>query len=296
MPSGQRKRLRRAVAPYRTSLWLLGLAVLLGVTAYVIYPKDVPGPPADAVQAIVVEASFTPDAINVNQTPDPQVDGFTLQVVLHDANRQPQPPPQPQPDSPSVEVILPGDAWGSHFACPHPGVCPHDNAGRKDALYFFPGKWAYNGSELPADRWELTFSVKVSDVGSNLSSNDAFISVLTPPIAFRQTPSGAYQRVSTLYAEQVAGGGAYTWSTGTDPVYADGFDRWAALSAETNVDTVSPTLNSGTDLGVQARNGNIQFIAGIVVGVAGGALIGALQEWLDGRRKAEQTGGANPAS
>ena len=65
----------------------------------------------------------------------------------------------------------------------------------------------------------------------------------------------------------------------------NGSERWTVASAGSIEDTVSPTLNSGTDLAVQARNGNLQFIAGIVVGVAGGALVVALQEWLDARRK-----------
>ena len=47
-------------------------------------------------------------------------------------------------------------------------------------------------------------------------------------------------------------------------------------------------LDSGTDLTVAARNGNLEFIAGIVVGVAGGALVGSLQEFLTSRRKGEQ--------
>ena len=38
-------------------------------------------------------------------------------------------------------------------------------------------------------------------------------------------------------------------------------------------------------LGVQSRNGNLQFIAGIVVGVAGAALVGVVQEGLKVRCK-----------
>jgi hypothetical protein len=195
-----------------------------------------------------------------------------------------------------VQVDLPGTAWGTWFACPPPGNCPHDAAGLKDARYFFPGTWVYNKSQLEPDRWELIFNVKVSDTGSNLSRNDEFISVLTPPISFQVTSSKAYVQVPTLYAEQVPGGNAYTWNTGAEPVYVVGFDRWASTSAGAVLDTVSPSLDSGIDLGVQDRNGNLQFIAGIVVGVAGGALIGALQEGLDARRKAQPAGGDAPAA
>jgi hypothetical protein len=75
----------------------------------------------------------------------------------------------------------------------------------------------------------------------------------------------------------------------------NGFDRWAAPSATTIEAQATPTLNSGSDLAVQDRNGNLQFIAGIAVGAAGGALVGAAQEWLNRRRKEEQAEAGAPA-
>ena len=80
---GSGERLRRTTARYRTPLWLLALAVLFGVLAYRIYPKDAPAAPEDAVQGVAVLANFPPSAIAVSQTPDPAVNGFRLQIVLH---------------------------------------------------------------------------------------------------------------------------------------------------------------------------------------------------------------------
>jgi hypothetical protein len=264
--------------------------VVLGVAAYVNYPKVATAAPEDAVQTLAVVAPFTPNAINVNQTPDPQDDGFSLQVVLHVGH------PQPQQQTAYVQIDLPPTAWGSRKACAIVHHCVIDAAGLKDASFYFPGNWVLDKSQLPADREELTFNLKVWDTGSNLSRNDEYVSVLTPPISFQVESSLAYVKVSTLYAEQVPGGGAYTWNTGAEPVYLSGFDRWTATSAGTLLDTVSPTLDSGIDLGVQDRNGNLQFIAGIVVGAAGGALIGALQEYLDARPKTRRAAGDAPAS
>jgi len=275
-------RLRHLIGQYRTSLWLLGLAVLLGVVAYVVYPRDAPVVPDDAVQGVAVFASFTPNAINVNETPDPGVNGLTLQIVLHAAS-------QPTHTG-SVDVVLPATAWGSKGYCPESAVrCKKDTAGLKKVSYFLPQSWQDHGStNPPADRYELRMSITVADVGSNLGRNNEYVSVLIPPISFQPTPSLNYTQVFTEYGEHVPDGTAYTWTTGTDPVYLDGFDRWTVASAGSIEDTVSPTLNSGIDLAVQARNGNLQFIAGIVVGVAGGALVVALQEWLDARRKPER--------
>ena len=271
--SGPASRLRRLIGHYRTSLWLLSLAVLLGVVAYVIYPKDAPVVPDDAVQGVAVRANFTPNAINVNEIPDPGVNGLTLQIWLHAASKLPH--------TGSVDVVLPSNA---HCPALAPG-CNVDRAGLKNISYFLPQKWQDHRSTNPsAERYKLRMSITVPGVGSNLSRNDEFVSVLIPPISFQQIGSPGYTQVFTVYAEQVPGRNAYTWTMGTNPVYLDGFERWTVTSAGSIADTVSPTLNSGTDLGVQARNGNLQFIAGIVVGVAGGALVGAVG-MADARRK-----------
>jgi len=235
-----------------------------------MHPSSLPTPS----RASAGTANFTPNAINVNEIPDPGVNGLTLQIWLHAASKLPH--------TGSVDVVLP-----SNVQCPElADGCRVDTAGLKDVSYFLPQKWQDHKSTNPAaERYELRMSITVSDVGSNLSRNSEFVSVLIPPISFQQIGSPSYTQVFTVYAEHVPAGNAYTWTTGTDPVYLDGFDRWTVMSAGSKQDTVSPTLNSGTDLGVQARNGNLQFIAGIVVGVAGGALVGAVQEWLDARRK-----------
>ena len=84
---GRGKRLRRAMQPYRTPLWLLALAIVFGVLAYRIYPTDAPAAPENAVQGVAVLADFTPSAIAVSQTPDPAVNGFRLQIILHAKRR-----------------------------------------------------------------------------------------------------------------------------------------------------------------------------------------------------------------
>jgi len=289
---GRERRVRQILRLYWTPIWLLGIALLLGALAYALYPDDPPTSPQYAVQGIGVLANFTPNAIVVYQTPVSTIDGFALQIDVHAA--------KPLAHSGSVTVVLPRRAWGTRLACPPPAVeCLPDNAGLKDAVYRLPTKWTDAGSKEPsADRYELRRTITVSHVGSNLSRNDEFISVLTPPMTFQTAPDQPSSSVLTVYAERVPGGSAYSWTTGSVPVYVNGFDRWSAPSA-TSVEAAStPTLNSGADMAVQDRNGNLQFIAGIAVGAAGGALIGAAQEWLNRRRKEEreeQTGSVAPA-
>jgi hypothetical protein len=280
------KRLRRSLDRYRTPLWLLGLALLLGLLAYVIYPKDEPVAGSDAVQGVVVFASFTPNAVVANQTPEPQVNGFSLQIVVHAAQEVGAP-------SGTITIALPGKAWGSYVRCPTPAYyCTHDRAGLKDASYHLPQSWFNAGRNEPAaDQYELRTTITVADVGSNLSRNGEYVAVLTPPISFEQLASGStydYVPVQSVYAERVPSD-AYTWTMGSIPEYVNGFDRWTSTSAGALQDAASPTLDSGTDLAVQNGNGNRQFIAGIVLGSAAGALVGALQEFLDCRRKAAST-------
>jgi hypothetical protein len=285
---GRGKRSRHTIERYGTALWLLALAILFGVLAYVIYPKDAPAAPEDAVQGVAVLANFSPTGIAVSQTPDPSVNGFSLQIILHAM--------RPVSHSGYVTIVLPRTAWGSQHSCPAPAYCPPNRAGVKDATYKLPTKWIDVGSSEPApDRYELRQTITVDDVPTNMSVNAEYIAVLTPPISFqlepvpvRRLPSYPYVRLLSVYAEQVPNGSAYTWSVGASPDYVNGFDRWTATSAGAIQDTASPMLDSGTDLTVAARNGNLEFIAGIVVGVAGGALVGSLQEFLTSRRKGEQ--------
>jgi hypothetical protein len=289
---GRGKRLRRAIQPYGTPLWLLALAIAFGVVAYLIYPTDAPAAPEDAVQGVAVVADFTPSGIVVSQTPDAAVNGFRLQIILHAKRRVSH--------TGYVTIVLPATAFGSSGACPPAALCPPNNAGVKEVEYSLPARWSDAGKAEPAaDRNELRQTITVSDVGTNVSLNAEYVGVLTPPIAFQlapvpfqNLPSYPYVKVLGVYAEQVPNGSAYTWTIGSTPVYVNGFDRWTATTAGALQDAASPTLDSGTNLTVQARNGNYQFIAGIVVGIAGGALVGALQEYLACRRKAEQAASA----
>jgi hypothetical protein len=285
---GRDGQVRRTLLRYWTPLWLLGLALLLGALAFALYPDDPPTAPQYAVQGIGVVANFTPSAIVVYQTPDPQRDGFNLAVELHAAGR---PPP-----TGSVKIVLPRQAWGSKVACPPPAAeCLPDTAGLKEAYYRLTMPWTDAGpSEPAADRNELHLSITVSHVGSNLSRNDEFISVLTPPITFQVIGHSTNSAVLTVFSEAVPGGDAYSWTTGSVPVYVNGFERWSAPSATSIEAAATPTLDSGSDLAVADKNGNLQFIAGILVGAAGGALVGAVQEWLNRRRKEAQVG-ADPA-
>jgi hypothetical protein len=286
------KRLGRAIPPYRTPLWLLALAIAFGIVAYLVYPTDAPAAPENAVEGVVVLADFTPSGIAVSQTPDAAVNGFKLQIILHAKRRVSH--------TGSVFIALPATAWGQS-GCPAPAVhCPPNSSGVKDAQYNLPARWSGAGKTEPAAyRNELRQTITVSDVGTNVSLNTEYVGVLTPPIAFQLEPvppqtltSYPYVKVLSVYAEQVPNGNAYTWTIGATPVYVNGFDRWTGTTAGTLQDVASPTLESGTNLTVQTRNGNYQFIAGIVVGIAGGALVGALQEFLACRRKAEQAASA----
>ena len=65
-------------------------------------------------------------------------------------------------------------------------------------------------------------------------------------------------------------GGAFHWIYGTSLTLAT---------------SVSPTFYSGVDLEVQDQNSTFTFLAGALLGIAGGALVGAIQEAVRARKE-----------
>ena len=154
--------------------------------AYVIYPKDAPVAGTEAVQGVVVVASFTPNAIVANQTPDPQIDGFSLQIVVHAAAPvDAQWLRHPRVARPRLGVVsaLPDAGLLLRRTTP-PATRTSATTSRR------PGRLR---SQRPGDQHELRLTITVSGVGSNLSSNAEYITVLEPPMSFEQlAPSLPY--------------------------------------------------------------------------------------------------------
>jgi hypothetical protein len=266
---------------------LFAVAVVLGIAAYVLYPTDAPVAPVPALQAVGVVADFTPTSIDVLVSPDPAVQGLHIEIDLRAAHK-------PVPGLGVTVVALPLRAWGSANACPQrPVRCtPVPDADEKMVQLPLPSTWVRLGSSS-LSRHELRLSLNVAQTGANLVQNHEYAAALVPPISFQRATTLAsfkhaahlpYVQVLTNYGEAISGASAYTWNTGAVPAYAAGYDRWTGASASGLASTVSPTYASAVNLDVQAHASDLQFIVGVLVGVAGGALIGGVQEAIDARR------------
>jgi hypothetical protein len=133
----------------------------------------------------------------------------------------------------------------------------------------------------------MHLSIVISAIEPNLVQNPEFVATLLPPISVQeeqvQQHSLQYTPVPVNYSEQVEGGENYTWKEGKIPVVVSGSAHFVYSSAGDLPSAVPQTLNTGIDLAVQDRNSNLVFIAGTLLGIAGGALVGAITEGIRAR-------------
>lgn len=266
----------------RSVLVLLLLTAITGIAAYVVYPKSTSVTVQGALQGIEIEGTTPLTAVDVGEAPNLGVGGVTLAVALRSESGQ-------TAEDGRLVLVVPSGAWGSASGCaPNALVCtPDPQPGFKDAVFTFPGQWTDTGSAQSIARYKVQLTVIVSDIGPNLVQNAEFIATLLPPISVTeeqvQRRSLQYTAVPVNYSEQLQGGENYTWKEGRVPVVVNGSAHFVYSSAGDLQSAVPQTLNTGVDLAVQDRNSNLVFVAGTLLGIAGGALVGAITESLRAR-------------
>ena len=118
--------------------------------------------------------------------------------------------------------------------------------------------------------------------------------VIRPQVSDYLTSSGSAALgeagVVVNYFVALANGNSYTWdsgSTGYTPEYFGGEESWTyqsnVASTPTNDVIASSISDSGVNLSLQDRATKRALIAGVLLGIAGGAIVGALQELTDRR-------------
>jgi len=123
-------------------------------------------------------------------------------------------------------------------------------------------------------------SANLAQDGQDIATSLPPVSVLQYVYTYGQTaPAPTYlaDPPEVDYGERVMHGGDYTWQDGLDPVETAGWAHWFYATASSAPEALSPTFHDGTDLSVQNWNNTLTFLAGILLGVAGGALVAALQ-------------------
>jgi hypothetical protein len=287
-PRGFLTRLGRFVGRQRVPLFLFAVAVLSGLATYKIYPRTPPVTVQGGVQRITVVGPVEPADLDINEKPNGH-DGITLAVAL----RAPQPLQDPfpaerlvvavtsPPSSTCPPIARSGAASGQAIAC--------QTANGAQTLYYqFPQQpWVNVGSgAIQQYQYLVSETVTIPDVAANVAQDSQDIATSLPPVSVLHYVYTTGQPIPALtymasppavdFGEQVANGEDYTWQ-GAVPVYTDGSDHWIYSSASSAPAALNPTLDNGTDLAVQNRNTTLIFVAGILLGIAGGALVSALQ-------------------
>ncbi len=272
---------------YRTALVLLALAIVGFAVSYAVFPRAPSVAVHGGVEGIAVLATFAPTNIDIAERPAGH-GTVELQIGLRAATRTVAHPGE-------ITLVVPAETWGSAKACPGATFgCTIDPAGLKDVHYDLSSpSWVAVAGSDPQFRYELPLTIDIPDAGLNYARNAEYIATLLPPVRFQLAPQGTYSSahdavVPVKFAEEVRHQG-YTWSTGTIPVYLAGSYLWTYSSASDVQSAVSPTLDSGTDLNVQTYVTNMTFVAGALIGIAGGALIGAAQVALDAQAESRDS-------
>lgn len=296
------KEKRGFITKYLVSLALFLLAIGLSLGAYAIFPTDSPVTVHDGIQGISTTSAFTPTAIDVHEAPLGER-GVRLKVGVRAASPT-------MPPIADVVVVVPPQAWGSPVKCPAPAVyCTIDKAGFKNAHYRLDptpsppsltnpaGDWTDMGLHRAPYRYLKEVRIEIANVGRNFTRNREYIATLLPPVIVQTQPASCVslaaaqcaptrQDVAVNYDETVSEGRDYTWNAGsTIPVYVRGSFHWIYGTSLTLATSVSPTFYSGVNLEVQDHNSTMTFLAGALLGIAGGALVGATQEGVHARKE-----------
>jgi hypothetical protein len=258
-------------------------ALVFGVCTYLVYPRVPTVTVGDTIQRITVVGPLPLTAIDINEESDGK-NGIALAVALRASA------PAPQSDPVSSERLVIAVSSPDKKGCPSGSIaCPSSNGARTLYYRFKPQRWFNFGTTaIQSYQYGVFLTVHhIPEVQANLAQDDQDIVTSLPPISVlsyayqpgQPAPAATYFPNPPVvdYAQRVVNGPDYTWQQGTTPVYTSGWDHWWFASAASATAALSPNIYTGTDLAVQNWNTTRTFFAGILVGLAGGALIGALQ-------------------
>jgi hypothetical protein len=266
---------------YWRSFVLLGVAVGLGLVAVVLLPSGTPAPAPGSI-GLVVSETVPMQSLNIweSQTPaGERVFDFVVNgPVVHLAG-VPDPSLLIDLSYPTNNTASCNPAWRCHMLPKHPYLplqvtLVDDHRGQGSTEYF--ARVVFSGPPLGID--------------SDSTSATAELPAVQLPLA-QDFLIGAVEVHYTLEDAR-----AYEWTTGERPISTTGNTMKWYLNLASQNSSLGPVYASvGSSAGAVNQTASqheqfLIFLAGALVGVAGGALVGALQELLDAREK-KKTGG-----
>ncbi len=250
-----------------TAALLFVLAVASGAVAFYIFPKSSPVATTGTISAVDFDSEYTPSNIGVRITPDPSVHGVYLYASLTDFS--------PHSTPVIVRITVPLQSFGGPDKCFRPAHCSVSGTQKQAMLWMrVQGSYLSGGA-----RWHETHGgIAIPDMSYNLVANDEFAAVDLPDISLYVGNIHTYVdnavTVPTLITMTVPRASRFTWNTGLVPDANNSLLVWHENSST----EFGATSENGVDLSLQDRNSKLIFVSGALLGIAGGALVGSLQE------------------
>lgn len=262
-----RRRGRRLIHDYTKTVALLIVAIAAGLAALVCFPTDTPVAPNGRLRSIEVDATgFSPKWVYIQLTPRRSRNATEIDAeVTSDA----------PPSSPAVlKIEVPPMTWGKSSYCgPGASRCARQ-PGEKAAYFRFRKPIAFfNVAQL---QYKQITHVYVPGVGYNVAKNGEYVSAILPSVQtyLTQPRQGLiHEDVDTDIAMYMLRASRYTWTLGAPPDISGGYATWSFAPAPG-----SEEVANGVSLSVQDEDTRLTFIAGALLGIAGAALVGAIQE------------------
>jgi hypothetical protein len=251
---------------YLRSIVLLVTAAIAGIAAFVLFPKDGPVAPSGGPQSVEIDASFIPYTVIITLNDDPSHDGTRVAVQVTTTT--------PQSARATLSIGVPPTTWGGTNKCsPQPSRCYYANGNEKLALFEFPGSKKYLVAGRPFYREVVEASIP--GVGYNAAWNSEYVSATLPSVPVYLLKAGNVIRedVSTTIAIGIPDPEKYTWTSGTAPTATGSYVGWYFTSSPGAAE-----VNNAISLSAQDSATKLIFVAGALLGIAGGALVGAIQE------------------
>jgi len=260
-------------------LFVVTCAAILGAVA--LFPGDGQVAPGGAVlRTVDIVGSFVPSAIIVRLSNQQAPEGTLIDVALYSR----------QPHSSHAHVLLEysRDTQGSQLC----GTCVRLGGSIEDVVSMSDVGLV---NARPFKGYGQVAETLLRGVPYNLASNSVYAAATLPEVHYVRSTSGQVIRTS---AQVIAASGAlvpvetqialhsarstqYVWSGSPTPASIGRDIAWTFFSPISGT-AVSP---SGVSLSGQDRDTKATFVAGALLGIAGGALVGALQEAIGAARR-----------
>jgi hypothetical protein len=252
---------------YRTAIVLAAISLVLFLVTAGLYPSTaqlpVPLSSTLALQAAQPVASITYEVDQISSS----VAEMKVTILL------PVGAPIPPANTPVVGLVVSPPIGTSFTTCPAP-ACKSESNGVSSWKVLL----AFRPFTSPNGTSGITFAhffVRAHNFGGTY--NDVNASVVAPAVIYHGAGT------PTLLAQyNIPDAAKYDWSVFPLEFASPTFATW---SEPVTSGQITARVADGTDFANQGKDNYHTFLAGVILGLAGGALLTALQETLDASKK-----------